>query len=49
MTKPSYTTDLLKAAKLAAIKENDQLLQYLIDMAIERASIINTKDTRQSA
>ncbi|WP_156387167.1 MULTISPECIES: hypothetical protein [unclassified Rhizobium] len=39
MTKQTYTSDLLAAAKLAAARENDPFLVYLINMAIERANV----------
>jgi hypothetical protein len=37
MPQKSRALDLLKAAKLIAVSENDSLLVYLIDMAILRA------------
>lgn len=49
MTRLSYTSDLLAAAKLAAEKENDPLLVYLIDMALERASAAKPADVRKTA
>lgn len=38
MTKQTYTSDLLAAARLATARENDPFLVYLISMAIERAN-----------
>lgn len=49
MTKLSHTVDLLNAAKLSAAKEQDQLLVYLIDMAILRASDSKAEVMKKSA
>lgn len=49
MAKLSHTIDLLNAAKLAAAQENDQLLVYLIDMAILRANDAKPQSMRKSA
>lgn len=37
MSKQSYTTDLLNSARLLAVAEDDALLIYLIEMAIDRS------------
>lgn len=49
MTKPTYICDLLAAAKLAAFRQNDPFLVYLIDMAIERANAAKPADDRKTA
>lgn len=47
MTKQTYTSDLLAAAKLAAARENDPFLLYLISMAIERANVAKPAEAQK--
>jgi len=47
--KDRYVTELLYASRSAALLEDDALLVYLIDMAIERSKSQNTNAKKITA